>query len=185
LRISEEAENAIPKVSCLIWHLLDGCALRTCQRVVVGFGVGPTYFGPPPVCEYGYYGYAPYACAPYGYYGPSYFSGGVFIGAGPCSTASTAAQVSMAALSFTVAATSTIEDMATSDADAIGMDSAAAMNGAIAKEETSVVGTIAAVTREETSTAAVASMAEAVPAVADAGKFRFLAGSERAHTSAK
>ena len=45
-------------------------------QVVVGVGG-------PPVCEYGYYGYAPYACAPYGYYGPSYFNGGIFIGAGP------------------------------------------------------------------------------------------------------
>src|SRR5260370_29438024 len=53
------------------------------QRVSVSIGVGPAYVGPPPVCEYGYYGYYPYACAPYGYYGPSYFSGGVFIGAGP------------------------------------------------------------------------------------------------------
>jgi len=110
-----------------------------------------------------------------------------------------AARASTAALSFTVAETSTIEDMATSDADAIVMVSAAAMNAAIAKEETSVVGTnaavtkgetsvvgtIAAVTREETSTAGVASMAEAVPTVAGASKFHFLAGSERAHTSAK
>lgn len=39
--------------------------------------------GPPPVCPYGYFDYAPYACAPYGYYGPEWFSGGVFIGAGP------------------------------------------------------------------------------------------------------
>jgi hypothetical protein len=91
----------------------------------------------------------------------------------------------MAALSFTVAATSTIDDMATSGADAIVMVSAAATNAAIAKEETSVVGTNAAVTREETSTVAVASMAEAVPTVAGASKFHFLAGSERAHTSAK
>jgi hypothetical protein len=52
------------------------------QRVVVGVGVGAPY-RPAPVCEYGYYNYAPYACAPYGYYGPSWFSGGVFIGAGP------------------------------------------------------------------------------------------------------
>jgi hypothetical protein len=102
-------------------------------------------------------------------------------------------------MSFTVAETSTIEDMATSDADAIVMTSAAATNAAIAKEETSVVGTNTAVTkgeisvvgtntavtREETSTAAVAFMAEAVPTVADAGKFRSLAGSERAHASAK
>jgi hypothetical protein len=49
----------------------------------VGIGVGPAYVGTPPVCTYGYYGYYPYACAPYGYYGPQWFSGGVFIGAGP------------------------------------------------------------------------------------------------------
>jgi hypothetical protein len=39
--------------------------------------------GPAPVCPYGYYDYAPYACAPYGYYGPDWFTGGLFIGAGP------------------------------------------------------------------------------------------------------
>ena len=110
-----------------------------------------------------------------------------------------AAQASTAPMSFTAAETSTIEDTATSDADAIVMTSAAATNAAIAKEETSVVGTNAAVakgeisvvgtnmavTMEETSTVAVAFMAEAVPTVAGAGKFHFLAGSERAHTRAK
>ena len=49
----------------------------------VAIQFGPAYVGPPPVCAYGYYDYAPYACAPYGYYGPDYFEGGVFIGAGP------------------------------------------------------------------------------------------------------
>ena len=39
--------------------------------------------GPAPACPYGYYDYAPYACAPYGYYGPEWFTGGLFIGAGP------------------------------------------------------------------------------------------------------
>ncbi len=39
--------------------------------------------GTPPVCPYGYFDYAPYACAPYGYYGPEWFVGGVFVGAGP------------------------------------------------------------------------------------------------------
>jgi hypothetical protein len=39
--------------------------------------------GAAPACPYGYYDYAPYNCAPYGYYGPEWFSGGVFIGAGP------------------------------------------------------------------------------------------------------
>jgi hypothetical protein len=39
--------------------------------------------GAAPGCPYGYFDYAPYNCAPYGYYGPEWFSGGVFIGAGP------------------------------------------------------------------------------------------------------
>ena len=39
--------------------------------------------GAEPACPYGYYDYAPYDCAPYGYYGPEWFTGGVFIGAGP------------------------------------------------------------------------------------------------------
>jgi hypothetical protein len=39
--------------------------------------------GPAPVCPYGYYDTPPYTCAPYGYYGPEWFTGGVFIGAGP------------------------------------------------------------------------------------------------------
>src|ERR1039457_3955036 len=61
-------------------------------QVDVGVGVGPAVVaGPddygygyaPPVCEWGYYAYAPYGCAPYGYYGPQWFYGGVFIGAGP------------------------------------------------------------------------------------------------------
>jgi hypothetical protein len=39
--------------------------------------------GAAPVCPYGYYAYPPYTCAPYGYYGPEWFSGGIFIGAGP------------------------------------------------------------------------------------------------------
>ncbi len=53
-------------------------------RVGVGIGVGPGYVAAgPPACAYGYYPDYPYACAPYGYYGPSYFVGGVFIGAGP------------------------------------------------------------------------------------------------------
>jgi hypothetical protein len=38
--------------------------------------------GVEPACPYGYYGYAPYQCAPYGYYSNDWFNGGVFIGAG-------------------------------------------------------------------------------------------------------
>jgi hypothetical protein len=39
--------------------------------------------GQPPVCPYGYYGFAPYNCAPMGYYGPQWFAAGIFVGAGP------------------------------------------------------------------------------------------------------
>lgn len=52
-------------------------------QVSVGIGFGPGYVAGPPVCEYGYYNYYPYACAPYGYYGPNWFVDGFFIGAGP------------------------------------------------------------------------------------------------------
>jgi hypothetical protein len=47
-------------------------------QVSIGVDIGAA-----PVCPYGYYDYPPYACAPYGYYGPEWFSGGVFVGAGP------------------------------------------------------------------------------------------------------
>src|SRR5208337_239945 len=65
--------------------LLFAVAGSAQAQVAVGVRVGPVVagVGPAPVCPYGYYGYYPYACAPYGYYGPSYFVGGVFIGAGP------------------------------------------------------------------------------------------------------
>ena len=64
--------------------LLGICLIGAPNAHAQGFavGVGPVY-GPAPVCAYGYYGYYPYACAPYGYYGPSWFNGGIFIGAGP------------------------------------------------------------------------------------------------------
>jgi hypothetical protein len=45
-------------------------------QVSVDIGVAPE-------CPYGYYDAAPYGCAPSGYYGPEWFSGDVFIGAGP------------------------------------------------------------------------------------------------------
>jgi hypothetical protein len=47
-------------------------------QVSVGVDVGVA-----PDCPYGYYDVPPYTCAPYGYYGPEWFSGGIFIGAGP------------------------------------------------------------------------------------------------------
>lgn len=58
--------------------LLAGCGPVRVADVGVGYQMGP-----PPVCPYGYYDFAPYNCAPYGYYGPEWFNGGVFIGAGP------------------------------------------------------------------------------------------------------
>jgi hypothetical protein len=45
-------------------------------QISVGIGIQP-------VCSYGYYGYAPYQCAPMGYYGPGYFFNGIFLGMGP------------------------------------------------------------------------------------------------------
>ena len=36
-----------------------------------------------PACQYGYYDYEPYECAPYGFYGPEFFYGGIFLGVGP------------------------------------------------------------------------------------------------------
>ena len=71
-------------LSVLGLSLMAAPAAQAAPVVVgVGIGVAPVYVGPPPVCPYGYYSYYPYACAPYGYYGPEWFSGGVFIGAGP------------------------------------------------------------------------------------------------------
>jgi hypothetical protein len=49
---------------------------RAEAQVSVDIGVAPD-------CPYGYYDVAPYNCAPTGYYGPEWFSGDVFIGAGP------------------------------------------------------------------------------------------------------
>lgn len=59
-------------------------------QIVVGIGIGPVvaypapvYVAAPPVCEWGYYSYYPYACAPRGYYSADWFIRGIFIGAGP------------------------------------------------------------------------------------------------------
>jgi hypothetical protein len=67
------------------------CALAAAAVAIVGFTAAAPKaeaavnidIGAAPVCPYGYYDYAPYACAPYGYYGPEWFTGGIFIGAGP------------------------------------------------------------------------------------------------------
>ena len=64
---------ALPAVASLCFAVSGP---RTQAQVSVDIGVAPE-------CPYCYYDYAPYSCAPYGYYGPEWFSGGVFIGAGP------------------------------------------------------------------------------------------------------
>ena len=51
-------------------------APATQAQVSVNIGVAPE-------CPYGYYDAAPYNCAPYGYYSSEWFTGGVFVGAGP------------------------------------------------------------------------------------------------------
>jgi hypothetical protein len=55
---------------------LSAAAAKPVAQVAVDIGIAPD-------CPYGYYDYAPYTCAPYGYYGPEWFTGGLFIGAGP------------------------------------------------------------------------------------------------------
>jgi hypothetical protein len=57
-----------------------GFLLAPTQKVAAQVAVN---IGEPPVCPYGYYEDPPYNCAPDGYYGPEWFSGGIFIGAGP------------------------------------------------------------------------------------------------------
>jgi hypothetical protein len=71
------------RFAVLLGICLFCASFASAQRVFVGVGVGPGYYGPPPVCAYGYYDYYPYACVPYGYYGPEWFVDGVFIGVGP------------------------------------------------------------------------------------------------------
>jgi hypothetical protein len=70
------------KLSYLAIFALAAAVLSagTVAPAQVSFGVN---VGGPPVCPYGYFDYPPYDCAPYGYYGPDWFTGGLFIGAGP------------------------------------------------------------------------------------------------------
>ncbi len=85
----EGSMKSFPKLAVLslllVFFVAAGSHAAQAQ-IAVGVGVGGPGYGygyGPPACEYGYYGYAPYSCAPYGYYGPNYFVGGLFIGAGP------------------------------------------------------------------------------------------------------
>jgi hypothetical protein len=58
--------------------LLVGLALAPAAHAQISINIGVQ-----PVCSYGYYGYAPYSCAPMGYYGSGYFYNGIFLGMGP------------------------------------------------------------------------------------------------------
>lgn len=61
--------------------LLAGLAMAPAAQAQIEINIG----GAPPSCAYGYYGYAPYSCAPMGYYGSGYFYNGIFVGIGPWS----------------------------------------------------------------------------------------------------
>ena len=64
--------------------LLTGTTILLATMAIVPSGNAQVVIGiNPPVCEYGYYDYSPYGCAPMGFYGPGYFYNGVFLGVGP------------------------------------------------------------------------------------------------------
>jgi hypothetical protein len=62
---------------------LSALTVALVSTVSVALAQVSVNIGVAPVCPYGYFDYPPYYCAPYGYYGPDWFTGGVFIGAGP------------------------------------------------------------------------------------------------------
>jgi len=65
----------------VVFAAIAGCLMlattpKASAQVAIEIGAAPE-------CPYGYYDAAPYDCAPYGYYGSEWFTGGIFIGAGP------------------------------------------------------------------------------------------------------
>jgi hypothetical protein len=60
-----------------------GCLMTGLPAAADGLSINIGVGSPAPICPYGYFDEAPYRCAPLGYYGPEWFSGRVFIGAGP------------------------------------------------------------------------------------------------------
>jgi hypothetical protein len=66
-------------IGALLAMLLAFAPAPAGAQVAVGVQIG----GAPPACQFGYYDYAPYACAPAGYWAPEYFYNGIFIGVGP------------------------------------------------------------------------------------------------------
>jgi hypothetical protein len=77
---SSQKEEVIMKTQLFFLSVMAGFFLAATPNASAQVGVE---IGPAPVCPYGYYEVPPYNCAPDGYYGPDWFSGGVFIGAGP------------------------------------------------------------------------------------------------------
>ena len=63
-------------ITALACICLTASVTHASAQISISIGVAP-------VCPYGYFNYAPYSCAPFGYYGPQWFTGGVFLGAGP------------------------------------------------------------------------------------------------------
>lgn len=83
MSIISRATRSVLQQGCMA--LFGAAALLTFTAVTpnadaqISINIG----GPPPVCPYGYYDYAPYRCAPVGFYGPGYFYNGIFLGVGP------------------------------------------------------------------------------------------------------
>jgi hypothetical protein len=73
------------RILALTAALSIGIAAAACYTPAPAYASGQVTVdvGIAPDCPYGYYDVPPYDCAPYGYYGPEWFTGGVFIGAGP------------------------------------------------------------------------------------------------------
>ena len=69
-------------ISVVVGVFAGVCLLTAVPKADAQVSLGVN-IGAAPDCPYGYYDVAPYACAPAGYYGPEWFSGDVFISAGP------------------------------------------------------------------------------------------------------
>jgi len=72
------AKHTLRITAALAFGALAALAPAANAQVVVEIGVQP-------VCQYGYYDYQPYSCAPMGFYGSGYFYNGIFLGVGPWS----------------------------------------------------------------------------------------------------
>jgi hypothetical protein len=85
-RVLQCKENKVFNFKVLAVVLVLFATLSMVPSANAGVGIyitPPVIAVTPPVCEFGYYDYEPYSCAPYGYYPPDFFYGGVFIGVGP------------------------------------------------------------------------------------------------------